>query len=332
MAEVKLGDFERGQLKQAYDYKCYICGGLYLPKELSIDHVIPPNKREEAILEGYIENSFDVDSFYNYAPICSPCNREKWHYLYPKNHCCHLLLTVRNKVPKVVETVNKFKEEIKTSTILSYLSKWEKSGSLENEKVYNHLAEFIHKRMNIGFKNGIILRPTENTKLEVVGQKSFPDNDIDNFIQKLKISQEMVFGYGNYGFIELEHQIYFYPVSFSRISRFLYRIPFYYDYDNRNFNIQTQIHAILLKDNKAVLISISKINLGLDIEEKYQFPNYTENQSLFDDIDHKKQYFQRTHTIMTRTIIRTIQNKIREFNNFSETVLQYILSLFGNGD
>lgn len=49
MAKVKLDTFERDQLKKAYNYQCYICGKTKLPKELSIDHVIPPNKRDQAI-------------------------------------------------------------------------------------------------------------------------------------------------------------------------------------------------------------------------------------------------------------------------------------------
>jgi|688.fasta_scaffold145701_3 hypothetical protein len=321
MARVKLDDPEKEALKRIYKYKCYICEKQDFPKYLSIDHVIPPNKIEQAILEGYITDDFGVDSIYNYAPICVSCNRKKSDKLYPKNHCLDLLFQVRNKVPEIIKLANKLKEEIKESQILFQLNLWEKSGYLENTQVYNCLSAFIQKRMDFGFGNSIILKPTENTQVKLFGQKSLNDNDIDTFLQKLQISQEMVFGYGNHGFIELENEIYFYPVSISTIPP----IPFYSN--NIIFNLQTQIHAILLRDKKAVLISISKIDLQLDIKEKYKFQNYTENQFLFDNIDTQKQHF--GYLKGGNTIIRNIQGKIGQLNIFSKTVLQYIIGLFG---
>jgi 5-methylcytosine-specific restriction endonuclease McrA len=212
MARVKLDDIERTAFKKAYNSKCYMCNFLKTNNELEIDHIIPPNKREEAINMGVIDADFGIDSYDNYAPICRPCNLNKSDMLL--SNVSVFIKKAEQKLPKVKDEIDKLRKkhqkELNEAEIQITVNEWEKSGYFNNPKILNLLSEKVNQYTK---EPGTYISLKTESAIEVVGNKLIKEHELDNFITKIQTSQEMVFGYGNTSCLVLEEGIQFYPLS-----------------------------------------------------------------------------------------------------------------------
>ena len=141
----------------------------------------------------------------------------------------------------------------------------------------------------------------------------------------------MVFGYSNTSCLFLEEGIQFYPLSIYLSYRGL---------DNRELLKQKQeelifeltFYAILLKDNKAVLISIPNVNVGfknLDYKEEIEPADQLSLfniESPFYEKNTRQRYFYNASFLMK------IRRKFMELTNASRIVMQYIWKLFKDVD
>lgn len=330
MAIVKLDDIERRAFKSVYNHKCYICDKFKTPGELEIDHIIPPKKREEAINMGVIDKDFKIDSYDNYAPSCSSCNNKKFTILGSTPQRVIIFLEIANqklsKVKSEVEKLRKkYEKERNEEEIQIIVNQWDKLGYFKNPKILNLLSEKVNQytKQPVTY---ISLR-TESA-IEVVGNKLIKEYELDNFITKIQTSQEMIFGYGNSRCLALEEGIQFYPLSIYRSH-----IRFH----NRELLTQNQkelifilnFYAVLLKDNKAVLISISNVDVGfknLDYKEEIepsdqlQLPLLDKSNPIHEII--RQRYYDR------KSYWGKIRRSLLELINVSRIVMQYIRELF----
>lgn len=83
MSNYKFSPAERAEIFSTHGEKCYLCSKPLNLKTMEVDHVIPESlleKPEElhAALNAFgLPPDFDLNSFANWLPACSPCNGAK---------------------------------------------------------------------------------------------------------------------------------------------------------------------------------------------------------------------------------------------------------------
>jgi hypothetical protein len=325
MARVKLNDTERTAFKEVYKYECYICEKKKEPNELEIDHIIPPNKQEEAITMGVIDEKFDIDSYHNYAPICRPCNQNKSDMLASTPRRVILFLEIaEKKLPKVECKVKKSQKQYTENQAILFLNKLDKSGILNNPRVREVYLNIFKKYTECEVNNITLVA---NSPLEIIGNKVLKSNELDNFITKIQTSQEIVFGYSNTSYLVLEEGIEFYPLSIYQSHRRLYNREFFTQ-NQKELIFELNFYAILLKDNKAVLISIPNVNVGfknIDYKEEIESGDQLSLfniDSPFNEKNTRQRYF------YSASFFIKIRRKLMELTNASRIIMQYIRELF----
>ncbi|MFM6040133.1 MAG: HNH endonuclease [Sphaerospermopsis kisseleviana] len=324
MARVKLKDHEKQAFKKAYNRRCYMCREIKPSKELQIDHIIPPHRLQQAINENYIDSSFDVDAYHNYACICESCNKDKEDILIPK--VLVLLEKAKAKIPEVKSEVQRLRKqelEDQEDQIIKIVRQWNKSGKLNTPKIHDEFSNILNEYIKHQVTN-ITLR--SESAIEIIDNKLITNHELDNFRTKIQTSQEMVFGYGNTSCLVLEEGIQFYPLSIYLSHRRLYKREFFTQ-SQKELIFELTFYAILLKDNKAVLISISNVDVGFDnldykeeIEPGYQLPLF-DTSNPFDEII-RQRYSDH------RSFWSKIRRNLLELTNVSRIVMQYIRDLF----
>ena len=83
MAKRRFSDAERYAVFTLHSERCYMCGKPLDLLTMEVDHIIPesllesPEKMKE-VIDGYcLPNAFDLQSFENWLPSCTPCNGRK---------------------------------------------------------------------------------------------------------------------------------------------------------------------------------------------------------------------------------------------------------------
>ena len=132
MHKYKFNLIERKTLYESYNGKCFYCKNLIYIKDTCIDHVIPEklfSNREDLKNIG-LEETFEINSYYNWVPCCRKCNLEKGEILYEKNTILHYLGVIKNKVPKIILLEEKIKKTLEKEKLNMMLS-----IALENGKI-----------------------------------------------------------------------------------------------------------------------------------------------------------------------------------------------------
>jgi hypothetical protein len=329
MARVKLKDHEKQAFKKAYNRKCYMCKEIKELKELQIDHIIPPHRLQQAINENYIDSSFDVDAYYNYACICEGCNKDKSDMLITK--VLVLIEKAKAKIPEVQSEVEKLrKQELvdEEPEIIKIISQWNKSGKLNTPKIHDLLSRILNEDIKHKVTN-ITLQP--ESAIKIIDNKLITNHELDNFITKIQTSQEMVFGYGNTSCLVLEEGIQFYPLSIYLSHKIWYNNynKVFLAQNQKELIVELTFYAILLKDSKAVLISLPNENVeftNLDYKEEIE-PGY-QLQLPFTDKSYSTHEKSRQGYSDNEIFWRKIRIKLLELTKASRIVMQYVRELF----
>jgi hypothetical protein len=97
MAKYQFSDIERMAIWLAHKGRCAYCGKPIPFKDLHIDHILPESllnntdKLEEIKTEYGLGSEFEINSYYNWIPSCSKCNRTKSNKVYSKSGGFHFL-------------------------------------------------------------------------------------------------------------------------------------------------------------------------------------------------------------------------------------------------
>lgn len=149
MSTYKFSPAQRAAIFSTYGEKCYICRNPLTLKTMQVDHVIP-----ESLLEKPAELSaalatlgrppgFEVNSFDNWLPACSPCNGVKGETVFEPSPLVQLLLqrtAAHAAAAKALaaETVS----QRKIANALNVLERAQEDGKLD-EEIIQTLAVFV---------------------------------------------------------------------------------------------------------------------------------------------------------------------------------------------
>lgn len=115
------GTQERGfllrALVDAWDNRCHWCGEVGDQSEFEIDHILPPDRRDEGIKVYGLKADFDVQSVMNLAPICAAgrrCNQSKSNTLFAQLGR-GILVDILKKAAKRADQVERRVRALRTS-------------------------------------------------------------------------------------------------------------------------------------------------------------------------------------------------------------------------
>jgi len=100
---------DRKVLYEVYHRKCFYCNELVYFTELHIDHIIPENLLSKPIQFDSIKrkyelsNDFDINSYYNWVPCHSNCNKRKGGELFSKATTLFYLELTKRKIPMLIK-------------------------------------------------------------------------------------------------------------------------------------------------------------------------------------------------------------------------------------
>lgn len=107
MSKYKFNLIERQSLWEAHDKKCFYCGELVYFRELHIDHIVPENlinnesKLKDFISESGLPNTFEINSYVNWVPCHSRCNKRKGGEMFELHTTLYYLDLARRKIEKI---------------------------------------------------------------------------------------------------------------------------------------------------------------------------------------------------------------------------------------
>lgn len=108
MAKYKFKDTERYAVYKVLGPKCIWCQEPVAYRDSELDHVLPESLKktevEELIIKFKLHENFKINSFYNWAPIHTRCNRGKSDKTFDNAPLfCDLLHRIRARVPEIEE-------------------------------------------------------------------------------------------------------------------------------------------------------------------------------------------------------------------------------------
>jgi hypothetical protein len=165
MAKYQFSDIERMAIWKAYKSKCEYCRELIRFSDLEIDHILPeslldnPDDLEEIKTKYGLGSEFEINSYYNWIPSCSRCNRTKSNKIYSKSGIFHLL-----------EMVAKPKHEEISRIEQSLQKTMKKEGFLTRTEANQVIEEYIKDLI----VNNLIMSPATKRR----------DRWIDEYLSK----------------------------------------------------------------------------------------------------------------------------------------------------
>jgi hypothetical protein len=138
MAKYPFSSIQRMAIWKAYKSKCEYCRELIPFSDLEIDHILPeslldnPDELERLKHEYGLASEFDINSYYNWLPSCSKCNRTKSNRVYSKSAIFHFLEMVAK--PKFAE-IRRIEQNLEI--------KMKKEGFLTRTEATQVIEEYI---------------------------------------------------------------------------------------------------------------------------------------------------------------------------------------------
>jgi len=135
--------------------KCFYCGKPVDFMNLNIDHVLPQslvndNTKLDAVLRDYkiVENfpDFSIDGLSNLVPSGASCNLLKSDTIFPKDATLFYLTRTHNKLPKVVNELERLRTKAERGEVLGGLSTLLESGKLSEREIINILRNWEFRR------------------------------------------------------------------------------------------------------------------------------------------------------------------------------------------
>jgi hypothetical protein len=165
MAKYQFSDIERMAIWKAHKGRCAYCGEPTPFKDLHIDHILPESllnntdKLEEIKTEYGLGSQFKINSYYNWIPSCSKCNRTKSNKVYSKPGTFHF-----------IEMLAKPKHEELSRIEQSLQKTLKKEGYLTRSEATQVIEEYIKDLI----VNNLIISPATQRR----------DKWIDDYLSK----------------------------------------------------------------------------------------------------------------------------------------------------
>lgn len=151
MSTYKFSPAERAAIYSTHGEKCYLCSKPLNLKTMEVDHVIPefllkkPTELQAALNAFGLPSGFDLNSFANWLPACSPCNGTKNDLVFEPTpivqvHLQRAIARAADAQALAEETVS----ERKIANALNVLERARDDGKLDDE-VIQTLSEFISR-------------------------------------------------------------------------------------------------------------------------------------------------------------------------------------------
>lgn len=149
MSTYKFSPAERAAIYSTHCEKCYLCSKPLNLKTMEVDHVIPESLLEkpaelQTVLSAFgLPSDFDLNSFANWLPACSPCNGTKNDLIFEPTpivqvHLQRAIAKAGNARALAAETVS----ERRIANALNVLERARDDGKLD-DGVIQTLSEFI---------------------------------------------------------------------------------------------------------------------------------------------------------------------------------------------
>jgi len=146
----------RYALWRAYDMKCFYCGQPVEFMNLNVDHVLPHSLmddrgRFDIVLREYeiVENfpDFSIDDLSNLVPSHgASCNLRKSDTLFPKRATLFYLTIVHNRLPRVVNELERLRITAERGEVLGGLGTLLESGDVSEREVIHILRNWAFRR------------------------------------------------------------------------------------------------------------------------------------------------------------------------------------------
>jgi hypothetical protein len=133
---------ERHAIFTVHGEKCYICRSPLTLSTMTVDHVIPktlvdkPDVLAQELIKLGRPADFDLNSYANMLPACSPCNMRKSDTIWEPSLLVQLVLQdAKAKAPKVAALVDETLGEREIAKALNTLERAKQEGRLTEEQV-----------------------------------------------------------------------------------------------------------------------------------------------------------------------------------------------------
>ena len=151
MSTYKFSPAERAAIYSTHGEKCYLCSKPLNLKTMEVDHVIPesllkkPAELQAALKAFGLPADFDLNSFANWLPACSPCNGTKNDLVFEPTPIVQVYL--QRAIARAVDAQALAAETVterKIANALNVLERARDDGKLDDE-VIQTLSEFISR-------------------------------------------------------------------------------------------------------------------------------------------------------------------------------------------
>lgn len=128
-----------------HKFMCVYCRDRLSLKTLELDHIISKDIHNKHKLSEYIAlfdlpNNFNIDSVYNLAPSCAPCNNNKKEEPFEFGITSIVLRKISDKIDKVEKTYYKINESQQLDKAIALLSKSITDSEISIEEIYNTIT------------------------------------------------------------------------------------------------------------------------------------------------------------------------------------------------
>lgn len=155
MAKHKFTANQRKAIWEAHNKRCVYCHKPILDwGSLQIDHIIPesdnqPQKLEKIRKEYALGSDFEINSYENWLPSHSGCNRQKGNWLYQANNAYHYIEIARKYAPKVKKIEQKLQKQLERSIIISKAEAGLQKRIITEADLINLTIKAIHQRLPV---------------------------------------------------------------------------------------------------------------------------------------------------------------------------------------
>lgn len=151
MSTYKFSPAERTAIYSTHGEKCYLCSMPLNLKTMEVDHVIPesllkkPTELQAALNAFGLPSDFDLNSFANWLPACSPCNGTKSDLVFEPTPIVQVYL--QYAIAKAAEAQMLAAETVSERKIANALNILERARDDEklDDEVIEILSEFISR-------------------------------------------------------------------------------------------------------------------------------------------------------------------------------------------
>jgi 5-methylcytosine-specific restriction endonuclease McrA len=126
MAKYQFSDIERMAIWLAHKRRCaYRDEPIIRLTDLQIDHILPeslldkPHELEKIKSEYDLPSNFDINSYYNWLPSCSSCNRDKSARVFKKKAIFYYLEMAESKQKRIKRIEQKLENKMKREGFLT---------------------------------------------------------------------------------------------------------------------------------------------------------------------------------------------------------------------